>query len=82
MTSGGTTSRRGSAGSPSYFLGKPKMATIEIMQNPGGNGAAFYKYNDGEEGFIKQVSESDLNLFNEFEIIPDLRNFIEEVEIL
>ena len=54
------------------------MAKIEIRQNTGGNASAYYHYDDGEHGFIKQISQSDLELFNEFEILPDLRNFIPE----
>lgn len=56
------------------------MSTIEIKPNRGGNASAYYKYKDGEQGFIKQISVSDLNLYNEFEILPDLRSFIPEME--
>lgn len=58
------------------------MAKIEIVQNTGGNASAYYLFKDGERGFIKQISASDLALYNEFEILPDLRHFLpKEIEI-
>lgn len=56
------------------------MSKIEIVQNTGGNASAYYLYDDGERGFITQISASDLALYNEFEILPDLRHFIPELK--
>lgn len=58
------------------------MAKIEIVQNAGGNASAYYLFKDGERGFIKQISASDLALYNEFEILPDLRHFIPEPKVI
>ena len=59
-------------------FGAKTMSTIEVRQNAGGNASAYYKYRDGEIGFIRQISISDLELWEEFEILPDLTHFIPE----